>query len=1461
MKKIIVAMMISLSCYWVPVFAQHGSETEEAKQRWWKNALLLLEKDKRGILPSQLGNSERAPKNESAGFGFEAKQKTDSSATSDSPEAVQTQKKAIRAANESDYEPMIALSPSNQSNLITVYMGKVAGVARPRSSFTTNSGVSWINSDVDVGWFIYGWRSDPVVAFDRAGVAYYCYMDFNPTDSQGPKQNAVVTMKSIDGGATWLDRKTPINYEGSRPGVLSDKPWIACDQSTSQYQNTVYVTWTRINYSSSSYEIMFSRKSPSDPNFSTPRVISPAVSNNNYASGSQVVVAPDGTIYVFWLKMGFTIQQINEEDVLVENQGSLWMTKSTDGGTNFSLAAQVTALGTVNSVAHTVLGGLFQRATSFPSVAIRPSGTTYDVCVAWSDNRNSKPEVLFSKSGDGGISWSSIKRMDPFALEQFLPAITSNSQGSIFITNYDRVSSTSNDIRLYVHESADGGTIFTTTTDGSSFPGITVIGPGAGDTLFTGDYMGVAANNFTFWGSWPGPVGSGSGAHNDIFGSYRGVTASIRNDISGITTNIQYDGVSRQSPYTTNYEVAGSVHTIRASDPVSGGSGTYTFQEWRDENNTLISTSQQTTVLIGNHTYTAKFSLSITVNVRNMFVDPNRTHLQGGVVNVDNVDYTTPPDGQYTNTTWAAGSVHRFEAREQMYAGYWRGFNPFSNHNGGWLFPDQSSVYTAVVTPQVQAGTYTANYRNRYDVTLTAASFIEPGGSGGTYRVNGTDRGATWTEPVWQYDGALVEPIPPAGWAFAYWSDGNTESSRVLYPTDNTSIYAVYKKLFAATSSQTTFSAGQRKTGVWLGNYPYNEDSYYLVYESGGEIWLMQSGDHDQWSTFRVSDGTGGYSAASIAVEVINGGSQGAADPSIPARIELYITYRKQIGSNYYVYSRIRSSGESGSLFWQSQVMLNESNPIPTNIDVRPVIGKYEHQWSGGDKVIVMWDAPNGMKAVEASRYASTQEWVWGDEYFPYPDLMTTRPSLSNKHGSVYPSLYHSFEYEGKIYMNEPGGGGLQVSGDPNFVNNRNSSIAVDATGRVHVAWIAYDMSRGMEVVIHRSNYQGAMSPYYVVIDDFGSIINLQASVTAHNDASNGGVSLFWSDGSINGVFDQFSWDGYKFNGWRYQPFSWVANDPSGATIAHPSVAAYQATQGTTSPYPIAFMKNDDEDGNYWWGPQLSTNRRKSKLYRRASFVDTTTRASLQLEFGDVVLTSSRDTLNEQLGFVDTRSNLRGTFMRTETFTSQQLSRANLRIAAEGDRLPQDAIMTIVAVDSASGNVLSTLFSTLLSRNSRTKIKKNINETIPVVSRPAYIELRMTGTSLSAYRASFANVEAVQGGVDTLRTSPLAKVGANVRANGVPGIFALHQSYPNPFNPTTTINFDLPEPSHISLVIYDVLGRKVVELENGMKEAGYHSVTWNAADAASGMYFARFMATDASSNVRISKVSKLLLTK
>jgi len=70
-------------------------------------------------------------------------------------------------------------------------------------------------------------------------------------------------------------------------------------------------------------------------------------------------------------------------------------------------------------------------------------------------------------------------------------------------------------------------------------------------------------------------------------------------------------------------------------------------------------------------------------------------------------------------------------------------------------------------------------------------------------------------------------------------------------------------------------------------------------------------------------------------------------------------------------------------------------------------------------------------------------------------------------------------------------------------------------------------------------------------------------------------------------------------------------------------------------------------------------------------------------------------------------------------------------------------------------------------------------------------------------------------------------------------VFKLHQNYPNPFNPSTHINFSLPKDSNVKLVVYDVLGREVARLVDRRVQAGEHSINFDAANLASGLYFYR----------------------
>ncbi len=79
--------------------------------------------------------------------------------------------------------------------------------------------------------------------------------------------------------------------------------------------------------------------------------------------------------------------------------------------------------------------------------------------------------------------------------------------------------------------------------------------------------------------------------------------------------------------------------------------------------------------------------------------------------------------------------------------------------------------------------------------------------------------------------------------------------------------------------------------------------------------------------------------------------------------------------------------------------------------------------------------------------------------------------------------------------------------------------------------------------------------------------------------------------------------------------------------------------------------------------------------------------------------------------------------------------------------------------------------------------------------------------------------------------------GIEKSASNIPTGFKLYQNYPNPFNPTTIIKYSIPEYSHISLKVYDLLGREIITLVNEEKPAGEYQVKFNAKDLASGIYF------------------------
>ena len=122
-------------------------------------------------------------------------------------------------------------------------------------------------------------------------------------------------------------------------------------------------------------------------------------------------------------------------------------------------------------------------------------------------------------------------------------------------------------------------------------------------------------------------------------------------------------------------------------------------------------------------------------------------------------------------------------------------------------------------------------------------------------------------------------------------------------------------------------------------------------------------------------------------------------------------------------------------------------------------------------------------------------------------------------------------------------------------------------------------------------------------------------------------------------------------------------------------------------------------------------------------------------------------------------------------------------------------------------------------------------------------------------------------GIDTVKVSGDDRVVyvnryefLSTETNGMPTEFALHENYPNPFNPSTTLRFDLPELSDVNVIIYNMLGQEVKTFNMQNISAGHHSIKWNATNdlgdpVSAGVYLYQLQTRD------FVKTRKMILLK
>jgi subtilisin family serine protease len=159
----------------------------------------------------------------------------------------------------------------------------------------------------------------------------------------------------------------------------------------------------------------------------------------------------------------------------------------------------------------------------------------------------------------------------------------------------------------------------------------------------------------------------------------------------------------------------------------------------------------------------------------------------------------------------------------------------------------------------------------------------------------------------------------------------------------------------------------------------------------------------------------------------------------------------------------------------------------------------------------------------------------------------------------------------------------------------------------------------------------------------------------------------------------------------------------------------------------------------------------------------------------------------------------------------------------------------------------------------------NSSTVSPVSSQNFVLKCDVTDNSQTTITSNLYSVS-INGLAKIGSSEALADMASEVNERLIPTSNGILNAYPNPFNPSTTLTYQLTDEANVSMTINDITGKQIADIAHGYKSAGEYSVQWNGKNSnnesvASGMYFVMFKAIPANGKVAIVKTGKLMLTK
>ena len=387
-------------------------------------------------------------------------------------------------------ETPIAVDPNNPARLLAGANDYRHDLAACGIYASSDGGATW--KDVGEGTTVPPGAvagGDPVTAFGPDGTAYHVCLGFTPT-TNATSTTVLFVSKSTDLRTLRPAGTVIATVAGGSDGTFgyfNDKEFATVDtRAASPHRGRIYVTWTRFKFNrlDDSYvesPIVLSYSDDGGANWSGPHAVSSP--DLNFDQGSVPAVGPNGEVYVVF-----------ENGNGTGFNGQAMVAKSVDGGNSFAHPVKVDDIIEIcdhfNVDGRCAIKNSNWRVNSFPSIAV--DGTTGRVYVVWGDSRRGNADVRFSRSTDGGTTWSTstIVNSDLSGADQVYPWIAVAENGVTQVEFQQRDDTPGNRLLNTFLSTSIGGVNFgkqVLVSSGPTDPNINFSG------TFIGDYNGLAA--------------------------------------------------------------------------------------------------------------------------------------------------------------------------------------------------------------------------------------------------------------------------------------------------------------------------------------------------------------------------------------------------------------------------------------------------------------------------------------------------------------------------------------------------------------------------------------------------------------------------------------------------------------------------------------------------------------------------------------------------------------------------------------------------------------------------------------------------------------------------------------------------------------------------------------------------------------------------------------------------------